>query len=330
MITGYFASTTEMVKLVQSKLLPGIVQEIFEVGQLIPMLPITTIDSYTLKWNREGTLPGVSAKSKGEQYGWKEVATYGQGELALKEFGDQWALVAAAQETYKDPNDYRAAIQSQIIKGALRTIEDKLIYGDKTTYPKEFDGLDKLCPAVGTHTFAAGYQDCDQGGGTIGLSIVNLLGLIHACKPRPDFLLMPQEIVDQLFIHAMGKAGAIIMARSPSEFGTLIASVNGVPIVPSDYLADENDNTGGKLGSGNLVSIYAIRKGSIEDGGVSLAVGGETGGQDFFEIDHFEKLQNYNAEGIRAYCYVALAKGSTKSISRVHSINKTKAIDATS
>jgi len=318
MITGYFASTAEMVKLVQSKLLPGIVQEIYEVGQLIPMLPITTIDSYTLKWNREGTLPTVSAKSKGEQYGWKEVATYGQGELALKEFGDQWSLVAAAQETYKDPNDYRATIQSQII------------YGDATTYPKEFDGLDKLCPATGGHTFAAGYQDCDQGGGTIGLSIVNLLGLIHACKPRPDFLLMPQEIVDQLFIHAMGKAGAIIMARSPGEFGTMIASVNGTPIVPSDYLADENDNTGGKLGSGNLVSIYAIRKGSIEDGGVSLAVGGKTGGQDFFEVDHFEKLEQYNAEGIRAYCYTALAKGSPKSISRVHSINKTKAIDATS
>jgi len=329
MITGYFASTAEMVKLVQSKLLPGIVQEIYEVGQLIPQLAITTIDSYTLKWNREGTLPGVSAKSKGEQYGWKEVATYSQGELALKEFGDQWALVAAAQETYKDPNDYRAAIQSQIIKGALRTIEDKLIYGDKTTYPKEFDGLDKLCPATDGHTFAAS-QDCDQGGGNIGLSIVNLLGLIHACKPRPDFLLMPQAIVDQLFIHGMTKAGAIIMARSPSEFGTMIASVNGVPIVPSDYLSAENDNTGGDLGTGNLVSIYAIRKGSIEDGGVSLAVGGETGGQDFFEIDHFEKLQNYNMEGIRAYCYTALAMGSTKSISRVHSINKAKAIDATS
>lgn len=329
MITGYFASTTEMVKLVQSKLLPGIVQEIYEVGQLIPQLPITTIDSYTLKWNREGTLPTVSAKSKGEQYGWKEVATYSQATLALKEYGDQWALAKAAQETYKDPNDYRAAIQSQIIKGALRTIEDQLIYGDKTTYPKQFDGLDKLCPAVGGHTFAS-YQDCDQGGGNIGLSIVNLLGLIHACKPRPDLLLMPQEIVDQLFIHAMGKAGAIVMARSPSEFGTLIPSVNGIPIVTSDYLLAENDNTGGKATSGNLVSIYAIRKGSVEDGGVSLAVGGSTGGQDFFEVDFFEKLEGYNMEGIRAYCYCALAMGSTKAISRVHSINKTKAIDATS
>ena len=329
MITGYFASTTEMVKLVQSKLLAGVVQEIYEVGQLIPKLPITTIDSYTLKWNREGTLPSVSEKSKGEQYGWKEVATLSQPSLGLKEYGDQWALVARAQETYKDPNDYRAVIQAQIIKGALRTIEDALLYGDATTYPKQFDGLDKLCPATGAHAFGAN-QDYDMGGGTVGLSIAALLKLIRACKPRPDFLLMPAEIQDQLFIHGMSKYGAIIMARSPDEFGKLISTVNGIPIVVSDYMADENDNTGGKLGSGNLVSVYAIRTGSIEDGGVSLAVGGKTGGKDFFEVDHFEKLEGYNAEGIRAYCYTALAMGSTKSVARVHSINKTIAIDATS
>jgi hypothetical protein len=328
MITGYFASTAEMVKLVQSKLLAGVVQEIYEVGQLIPHLPVTTIDSYTLKWNREGELPSVSAKAKGEQYGWQEVATYSDTEVALKEYGDQWALPKGAQETYKDPNDYRAVIQAQIIKGALRTIEDQLIYGDATTYPKQMNGLDKLCAATAAHTFAS-YQDYDMGGGTIGLSIKALLGCMHACKPRPSFFLMPQTIVDQLFIYSMGKAGAIVMARSPSEFGTLIDTVNGVPIVVSDYLTTETDNTGGKSATA-LVSIYAIRTGSIEDGGVSLVVGGKTGGRDFFEVDHFDKLESYNAEGIRAYCYVALAMGSTKSVARVHSICQTTAIDATS
>jgi len=329
-ITGYFTSAAEMNKLVQSKLLPGIVQEIYEVGQLIPRLPITTIDSFRLEWNREKTLPSVSAKAKGEQYPWTEVATHDQSTLALKEYGDQWALVKAVQETYKNPNDYRAVMQSQIIKGALRTIEDELIYGDATTYTKTFDGLDKLCAAEGGKTFAAGDQNEDQGGGTIGLKIRTLLSLIRACKPRPSFLLMPPEIQDQLFIHAMGKAGAIIMARQPDEYGKLISSVNGIPIVVSDYLADENDNTGGKLGSGNLVSVYAVRTGPIEDGGVSLAVGGPTGGSDFFQTDFFPKLEGYNAEGIRAYCYCALAMGSTKSVARIHSINKTIAIDATS
>ena len=329
MITGYFSSTTEMNKLVQSKLLPGVVQEVYEVGQLLPMLPITTIDSYTLKWNREGTLPTVSAKSKGEQYGWKEVATYSQPSLALKEYGDQWALVKGAQETYKDPNDYRGVIQAQIIKGALRTIEDQIIYGDATTYPKEFDGLDKLCAATSAHAFGAN-QDYDMGGGTVGLSIAALLALIRQCKPKPSIILMPGTLQDKLFIYSMGKAGAIVMARQPSEFGKMISTVNGIPIVVSDYLSTENDNTGGDLGTGNLVSVYAIRFGSVEDGGVSLALGGSTGGQDFFEVDHFDKLQNYNAEGIRAYCYCALAMGSTKSIARVHSICQATAIDATS
>jgi len=328
-ITGYFSSPDEMAKLTQSKLLAGVVQETIEVGQLLPRLPVTTIDSYTLKWNREGTLPSVSEKSKGEQYAWKEVATYSQVTLGLKEYGDQWALVAGAQETYKDPNDYRMVIQSQIIKGALRTIEDQLIYGDATTYPKEFDGLDKLCAATGAHTFAAGYQDYDMGGGTVGLSITALLALMRACKPRPSFILMPGTIQDKLFIYSMGKAGAIVMARQADEFGKMISYVNGIPIVVSDYLTTETDNTGGKATSA-LVSVYAIRTGPIEDGGVSLCVGGSTGGKDFFEVTHFDKLEGYNAEGIRAHCYVALAKGSTKSIARVHSICQTTAIDATS
>lgn len=334
MITGYFASTAEMVKLVQSKLLPGVVQQIYETGQLLPVLPITTIDSYTLKWNREGTLPTVSAKSKGEQYGWKEVATYDQPSLALKEYGDQWALVKGAQETYKDPNDYRGVIQAQIIKGALRTIEDQLIYGDKTTYPKQFDGLDKLVQAYGADDFvkataATNNPQCyDAGGDGQPLTIAILMKLINQCKPRPSILLMTPGQRDQLFIYSMGKAGAIIMARSPSEFGTLIESVNGIPIVTSDYLCSEVDNTGGKsTGTDVRVrSIYAIRFGSIEDGGVSLALGGSTGGRDFFEVDHFDKLENYNAEGIRAYCYCALAMGSTKSVARVHSCDDAVAI----
>ena len=324
-ITGYFSTTTEMNKLVNSKLLAGIVQEIYEVGQLLPMLPITTIDAYTLKWNREGDLPTVSAKAKGEEYGWKEVATYSQVPLGLKEYGDQWALVKGAQETYKDPNDYRAVIQAQIIKGALRTIEDQLIYGDATTYPKQFDGLDKLCVATGAHAFGAN-QDYDMGGATAGLTIAVLLKLIRQCKPRPSVLLMTGQMQDQLFIYSMGKAGAIVMARQPDEFGKMISYVNGIPIVISDYLATENDNIGGKLGSGNLVSLYALRTGSVEDGGVSLALGGSTGGRTFFEVDQFEKLEGYNAEGIRAYCYCALAMGSTKAVARVHSIDQTVAI----
>jgi len=329
-IIGYFKNATEMARLVQSKLLPGVVQEIYEVGQLLPQSPITTIDSLTLKWNREKTLPAVTAKGRGEQYGWKEEVDLAAAEVALKEFGDQWALPKFVQDTYKNPNDYRGVMMKQIIKGALRTVEDKLIYGDATTYTKEFDGLDKLCAATGADTFAAGKQNHDMGGGNIGLSVTVLLQLIRACKPRPDILLMPPQIQDQLFIHGMGKAGAIVMARQPNEFGRLIPSVNGIPIVVSDYLTIENDNTGGKATSGDLVSVYAIRFGSIEDGGVSVCIGGKTGGRDFFETDFFEKLESYNAEGIRAYCYAAMAMGSTKSVARVHSINRTKAIDATS
>jgi len=324
-ITGYFKDSTELARLVQSKLLPGVVQEIYEVGQLIPRLPITTIDSLMLKWNQEKTLPSVSAKSRGEQYGWKEQVDYEPVELALKQFGDQWLLDKMVQDTYKNPNDYRGVMMKQIIKGALRTIEDQIIYGNATTEPKTFNGLDRLVTVSGGETFATS-QAHDMGGGSTGLSVAILLQCIRACKPRPDALLMTGALQDRLFIYGMSKAGAIVMARQPDEFGRLIPYVNGIPIIVSDYLALENDNTGGKLGSGTLVSLYALRFGSVEDGGVSLAIGGTTGGKDFFETDFFPKLESYNAEGIRAYCYTALARGSTKSVARIHSISQGHAV----
>lgn len=84
-IVGFFKDSTEMLKLVQTKLLAGVVQEIYEEGQLIGKLPITLIDSYKLIWNREKTLPTATAKSLGEQYSWKSVAELTRVELELEE-----------------------------------------------------------------------------------------------------------------------------------------------------------------------------------------------------------------------------------------------------
>ena len=59
-IVGHFESLAEAVKLVQSELLAGVVQETFEEGQLLRYLPVTTIDSKSLLYNRESTLPSLS------------------------------------------------------------------------------------------------------------------------------------------------------------------------------------------------------------------------------------------------------------------------------
>jgi len=334
-VVGFFQNPAEMLKLSQSKLLAGVVPEIYEEGQLIGKLPVTLIDSYKLIWNREKTLPTATPKSLSEQYSWKSVADLTRVELELEEYGDQWLLDKFVQDTYKDPNDYRAVVMKMIVKGCLRSIEDDLIYGNHTTHPKEFNGLDKLCPATGGHSFAAGNQDHDavDAVNTAGaLSVANLRDCIDMVKPKPDLLLMTRMCRNKLSAAAF-EAGVSANATGritydKNQYGTRIEYFDNIPILISDYLTYENTNTGGKASSGNLRSIYAIRLGEVEDGGVSLCVGGGTGGANFFNETPFDKLEFQNAEGIRMYAFVSLAMGSTKSVARIHSLDQTAAVIA--
>ncbi|KKM22293.1 hypothetical protein LCGC14_1626760, partial [marine sediment metagenome] len=83
-IVGYYASLAEAVKFVQSKLLAGVVQEIYEVGQLLPMLPVFTIDGLSVKYNRQTTPPSASFYDIHEQIPFTAQATGDQKEVELK------------------------------------------------------------------------------------------------------------------------------------------------------------------------------------------------------------------------------------------------------
>lgn len=321
-IVGHFSSLSEAQKLVQSTLLAGVVQEIYEEGQLLHKMPVTTIDSRSILYNRESVLPSAAFYDIHEQIPWvADVAYTAQVEVWLKRVVRQDVLDKFIMKTYKSPNDYRSIVLSQLRKGCMRTIEDKLIYGiGATEAAKEFDGLNVLCAPTGGHTFGAGEQDYDNGGGTTQLPVEVFIRLIEKCKPRPDMLLMTPEARIQIWKYSMGKAGALVMARQPNEFGSLVETVNGVPIVISDYLSgDEADNTGLKSSATGFASVYAIRFGQIEDGGLCLCVGGDTGGVDFFNLVELDNLEDYDASGLRLVAYCVPALGSTKSISRIHS-----------
>ena len=56
-IVGHWASLSEAQKLVQSKLLKGVVAEIIETGSLLPELPVMGISSESILYNRENTIP---------------------------------------------------------------------------------------------------------------------------------------------------------------------------------------------------------------------------------------------------------------------------------
>ena len=117
---------------------------------------------------------------------------------------------------------------------------------------------------------------------------------------------------------------------SPDQMGKRITYFDGIPIVRSDYLVAEQLNSGlstatvrAKHTSGTAAySIFLIRFGQIMEGGLCMCFGGTDGGKlgEFFSFEDFEKLENYDAEGMRLKAYVALALGSTKSVGRIADI----------
>jgi len=333
-IVGHFESLAEAQKLVQSELLAGVVQETYEEGQLLQRLPVMTIDSKSLLYNREATLPSAAFYDIHEQLPWTADVNFVQKEVALKTVARQDVLDKFMMKTYKNPNDYRTIILQTLRKGCMRTIEDKLIYGNVDTDSAEFDGFGHLLPAdiAGGEAWAtANTQAYDMGGAAVAPTFKEIRELIDQVRPKPSILLMTRTQRNTISAVAFEKGivlSNIGAGRGPTygvnDVGKRIDYFDGIPIEISDYLLDETDDTFNK-DTGNdsgIASIWAIRFGSILDGGLCLVTGGDTGGVDFYSMTELDVLEDYDAGGIRLVAYVALAQGSSKATAVIHSCDE--------
>ena len=333
-IVGHFTDLDELRKLVISEMVPGVIQQTFEEGQLLQMLPGVMLNSRSLIYNRESVLPSAAWYDIHQQLSFTADVTIDQKEVWLKRAIRQDLLDEFVMQTYQNPNDYRTEILKSLTRGVMRTIEDTLVYGSGSTEAsKEFDGLDKLITIADADAFtsATNLQSFDMGGSAQPLTFRALRQLVNAVRPRASILLMTRTMRDTLSAVAFEKGIVLSSANpiasithTPDQFGKIVDFFDGIPIVISDYLLQENDNTGGK-DTGNdsgMSSIYAIRFGQIADGGLSLVTGGATGGGDFFKLKELGPQPGFDADGIRLTAYVTLALGSTRALGRIHSIDE--------
>ncbi len=298
---------------------------------------MTTIDSKSILYNRESSLPSSAFYDIHEQIPWTADVNFTQVETSLKTVARQDVLDKFMMKTYKNPNDYRTIILQTLRKGVMRTIEDKLIYGNIDNDSAEFDGIGHLLPADiagGEAWAAANSQAYDAGGAAAPVSIKLMRELIDAVRPKPNFLLMTRNMRNTLSATAFEK-GIVLTSISGSgpqygldKFGARIEHFDGIPIVISDYMLNETDNTVNynASDSDDLSSIWAIRVGNLIDGGLTLVTGGETGGMDFYMMTELDVLEDYDAGGIRLVAYTALAQGSSKATAVIHSVDELQVI----
>lgn len=328
---GYWLNLAEAEKLTQSNLVPGVIEENIRRGGILSMLPLSQYMGLDVKWNRESAERLGQMAAVGDVLSWSDNITYTSVNRALKTIYDQTPLNKYVESVYGNMNNYRAVTLKGLRKGVIRKAEDRLIYGDLDYGTNEFDGL---------HAWAAentGNLNID--GAETSLSVANLRKLIDAMKYGVDALLMPFEIARRLdAFYQEGDRGVSFtalgsMTWGPSEAGRRISFWDGVPILRSDYMGDEQKNTGAgsdaraAYTSGDKqYSIFALKFGQIREDapGLTLAFGGPKNDPgEIFRTEFFDKLENYDAEGIRLVSYLALLSGSTMSVGRIYDITDT-------
>jgi len=340
---GYWNSLEEMAKATQSLLCPGVVEEDIKRNPLLEKAPVAQAvgTGPSIKWLREGTLDEstVAEFDIGEELQWTKGGNYTTVETSLKRCYKAVKLDNFVAEIYKTVNDYEALMMKECEKLILRKLNHKFIYDD-ITYgsSKQFDGLHALAALNDTGAAADGVLDIDNG--EAGLSLFNMRSMIDNGKHGWDACYMPY-VIFRYFTQAYEERGFAQLAtatagnlsyitRSMNEIGKPVYAFGGVTIIPTDYLLAEDANTGRGTTLRNLhstgtanYSIFFVKWGNPMSGsnpGLALGFGGTKGIGEFFKLDIFDKLPNYDARGIRLINYSAPLLGSKLCLGRIHDV----------
>jgi len=346
---GHWSTLAEAQKLTQSAKIPGVFEEDIKRNNPLERLPVAQAPGTGLKieWLREatGTEDAVVEADIGDQLSWGEDVTYTEVESTLRYLYLQRKLDRYVQNIYGTYNDYKAQVLLEMEKGAKRKIGDRLIYGD-TTYggtPTQFDGLHALAAERGAPWAGSGANSkLNMDMATGALSLIYLRTQIDAMKYGVDEIWLPPEIGlrfdaaydERGFTYAVSSNETFhysLITRGINDLGKPILYFMGLPLVRTDYLPAEQDGTGtgstsnarAKYSSGTRTySIFCVRLGNVmaREPGLTYAFGGTEGMGDFYELWTWDRLEDYNAGGMRMDTYGSVLLGSTLCLGRIADI----------
>jgi len=341
-VIGHWKDLTEAQKLTESQLIPGVIEEDIKIGNILERMPTALAQGKSIKWNREKVVvdSDVLDVDIGEKMIWTSSIEYDDQETELKRSAIQRLLDNFIPDVYGTINNYEAQALWEIKKGMFRRLGHKLFYDDITYgagLTKMYDGLHALA-AVQTGT------DLDIDGAEAGLKLMDLRKMIDAMKYGCDIIVMPTAIARG--IDSAYREGGIVYTANTRMLSAITYGVNseggriayfdGVPIVRSDYLRPETVNVGD---GSNLravdeaetnYSIFGIKFGDIfnQEPGLCMAYGNPEMVNKLYKVEYFEKLENYDAKGIRLITYTAPLLGSKLCLGRIFDVESTAAVTA--
>ena len=346
---GHWSTLAEAQKLTQSMKIPGVIETDIKRNNPAVRMPVAQAAGTGLKieWLREKSVTdeAVAMAAVGQQLVWGEDSTYTEVESVLRYLYIQRKLDRYVQNIYGTYTDYKAQVLLECEKGLIRSLGNKIIYGDETYggTPTEFDGLHAL--AANTVPNGASQEaysdlnlDCESG----GLSLRLLRRMIDAMKLGCDEIWVPGCIGIRLdaayeergFV-SVSDAGRSLLTRGWNDMGKPFLMFAGIPIIRTDFLVGETVNTGEGTASGGadirsknattstqMFSIFGVKYGNVmeKDPGICYAYGGTEGAGDLYELWTWERLEEYNAGGMRLDSYGTVLLGAPMCLGRIYDI----------
>jgi len=267
----------------------------------------------------------------GQELTWTDNVDYTPMELGLAQFYDQTPLNKFVRDVYKTKTDYEAQQLLEMRTGLIETINDALVYDDVDYTSLHMRGLNHWAvDNTGTD------GDIDEGEGA--LSLMNVRKVLDYMSGGCDYMVMSFSLaryIDQFYQDAGPASYAQPVGRftlTMDQAGKPITSWGGVPVLRSDYMVAEQANTGAgsnaraKNSSGTeMYSILFVKNGAPQrkmvDPGAVIHFGGEDRAKgEVFRAERFDKLETYDAAGLRLTSYINLGIGAPRSCCRIYDI----------
>ena len=287
----------EAAKLSNDVMYQGVIETIIKDCPLLQFMPWVEIVGNALTYNRELTLPTAEWHAVNDDWNTSPAITFTQKTATLAILGQNADVDNYIKQTRSNIMDVESAIIELTAKAIRHELEDKLVYGDNSGVPNQFDGLIKL---IATGTASDQLIAMSATGATLTLTKID--ELIDAVKGgKPDLLLMSRR--SRRKIAALARAAGNNLEVGKGLLGEFVEYYNGIPISISDFIKDTHTLSGSVetayTGATNS-TIYAVQMG--EDGVCGLT---GPGGLQVVKIGDME-TKDASRTRIKWYCSLAL------------------------
>ena len=288
---------TEAAKLSNDTMYQGVIETIIKDCPLLQLMPWVEIVGNALTYNREKALPSAEWHAVNDDWTTSPAVTFTQKTATLAILGQNADVDNYIRQTRSNIMDVESAIIELTAKAIRHELEDKLVYGDNSGTPNQFDGLIKLID-----TGTASDQLVAMGATGATLTLAKIDELIDAVKgAKPDLLLMSRR--SRRKIATLARAAGNNLEVGKGALGEFVQFYNGIPISISDFIKDTHTLSGSveTLYTGSTCStIYGVSFG--EDGVCGLT---GPGGLQIVPIGDME-TKDAKRTRIKMYCSLAL------------------------